>query len=624
MKRCLVIALALWGLCAACKSQEKPPAPPPSPAPDPVPTVSRAMVDAGAPAIPDAGPPVSAVFSRAETGESCLELSSGRLRCWKSRNVFLEKYARLPPGELLDLDLEDDVFCAALADGRIRCRYSLEDIEVRLVGGARPVQVAVARRPILPKEGPIGCAVLADATIQCWHHGSQAQVIALSGVKSAALTRVDACVLLRDGAVRCWRNTGGAVSERSLRRPRGLGRATHLSASERDFCARMVNGVVRCWGDSSRAEPGVSVVIQGVRDAVSLDASQDLHCVLRARGDLLCLAGGAGDALAPEQVALAFQEKAPTDAARIGFAGHSPCLATRSGAIRCFERKPAERKAGPMEREPQAPAVGAFPVTDAAALGVDGCNGLSSTIRFLGWTQDGRQLAYRCDLECADGCEKRESCDNFELGLGVVVDAHSGTRQRYLLRFKDRVRRGGPPKTDGDRKQFAQWRKEHPLVRPKYSERSWDRKATARVLSGRAQLTVAARRGDWQRAWRLRAAPGASCGVGDGRIYWAPGSERFAAVIHWPGWICAGGGTNEAWVLVGALEEPQAASEARTADGGASGSQKPEAGAPGAEVDEIPASEASKGSAPGGPEASASDAGPAPTRNPKEPSTLAP
>jgi hypothetical protein len=324
-------------------------------------------------------------------------------------------------------------------------------------------------------------------------------------------------------------------------------------------------------------------------------------------------------------VALATPEKTPADAARIGFAGQSACLAARSGAIRCYERQPAEEKPEPKERERQAPAIGPFPSTDAAALGIDACNGLSSSIRFLGWTKDGRHLVYRADLECADACEAKESCDNFELGLGVVVDAQSGARQRYLLRFKDRVRRGGPPKTDGDRKQFAQWRKEHPLARARVSERSPDRKAAVRVLSGRSQLTVAARRAELQRAWRLRASKGTACGVGDGRVYWAPAGERFAAVVHWPGWICAGGGTNEAWVLVGAFEEAPPPSEAQMADGGPSApTQKPEADGPQPEVDEIPAPEAPKAPKARSPEPPAGDGGRAPPKSTEEAPAPAP
>jgi len=153
MKHRLVIALALLGLVAGCKSQEAPPASPPTPAPAAIPVAPRAPVDAGpiVLAVPDAGPTVAAVSSKTETGNRAWSLPSGRLRCWKSRNVFLEKYAKLPPGELLDLDLEEEIFCAAARDGRIRCRYKPRDVEVRLAGTTAASRWPWPGAPILPK-----------------------------------------------------------------------------------------------------------------------------------------------------------------------------------------------------------------------------------------------------------------------------------------------------------------------------------------------------------------------------------------------------------------------------------------------------------------------------------------
>jgi len=64
MKHRLVIALALLGLVAGCKSQEAPPASPPTPAPAAIPVAPRAAGRRGPVvlAVSDAGPTVARVL----------------------------------------------------------------------------------------------------------------------------------------------------------------------------------------------------------------------------------------------------------------------------------------------------------------------------------------------------------------------------------------------------------------------------------------------------------------------------------------------------------------------------------------------------------------------------------
>ncbi len=111
------------------------------------------------------------------------------------------------------------------------------------------------------------------------------------------------CALLNNGTVRCFGRYVGQETEQNLGSSRplevpGIVDALMVSCSNNHVCVIHVGGTVSCWGDNEfyqLARPGdvnglsiTPVGIEGVSDAVFVEAAEDGTCVVLSDGGVMC------------------------------------------------------------------------------------------------------------------------------------------------------------------------------------------------------------------------------------------------------------------------------------------------------------------------------------------------
>src|SRR5579883_3063607 len=118
------------------------------------------------------------------------------------------------------------------------------------------------------------------------------------------------CALTGANDVQCWgsndygqlgqRTTGLPASPRPVKVPNLPSGVKQLACSSRNVCIRLATGAVMCWGDNSfgqagngnvspASDPGTTPsAVDGLSDAVDLEAQAWAICALRATGDVMC------------------------------------------------------------------------------------------------------------------------------------------------------------------------------------------------------------------------------------------------------------------------------------------------------------------------------------------------
>jgi alpha-tubulin suppressor-like RCC1 family protein/chitodextrinase len=264
--------------------------------------------------------------------------------------------------------------CVIRNGGKVFCWGSGLDGELGngpMLNSSLPVPVFGLTDAIgVGSRGSHTCAVRQTGQVVCWGSGtfgqlgngtpvSSATPVTVTGIVDAVSVVTSffgSCALRATGQVACWGDTVlGNGSDGTSNTPvpvTGLSDAVALAGGGEHVCAVRATGRVVCWGSNSDGQIGngqISPVsattptpVVGIVDAVSLAASTDHSCVLRATGQVACWGFGLSGALgngndnnSPTPVAVVGLGDATTLAA--GGDGHT-CARRTSGQVVCWGR----------------------------------------------------------------------------------------------------------------------------------------------------------------------------------------------------------------------------------------------------------------------------------------------
>jgi alpha-tubulin suppressor-like RCC1 family protein len=235
------------------------------------------------------------------------------------------------------LSAGDSVWCAAMTDGRVRCRDNGVWETIAGISNALDVAVGVQDTP--------RCALIADGSIKCWgpNDGGQlgngnttlakdpVRVVGISNAKQVAAGQNFACALLDDGTVKCWGENGWGQTGNGTWYTPGFGGA--------------VLGPDNCANQACSLTP---VAVPGISNAVNIGVGAAFACAVISDGTALCWGANIGGTLgngsdqgpiSSSVASLTINPVAVTglnDAVTIKSEWYHACALTRTGTVRCW------------------------------------------------------------------------------------------------------------------------------------------------------------------------------------------------------------------------------------------------------------------------------------------------
>ena len=299
--------------------------------------------------IPGIEPPVQLEVT---PSGGCARTGSGRVACWgdfitPARSTPLQVAAplrSLPPTR--DLAASLDASCALGVDGQVRCWGNFPGSDFGFLGGVSSL-------------GPDAAHVIGGIT----------------DAVELAISSAHGCVIERSGAVRCWGESAtGATGRIGIEDCAGTpcdttavevmgipGTPVELALGGVNVfglpgfsCARLASGNVACWGDNTAGALGngtqtasaTPVLVNGLDDAVGLDALGPYLCAKRSNGTLACWGGNVDGTLGTTarltpcfsgECALAPVRTTPlTDVQAFTAGFNRTCASTPSGDLWCW------------------------------------------------------------------------------------------------------------------------------------------------------------------------------------------------------------------------------------------------------------------------------------------------
>jgi len=239
-----------------------------------------------------------------------------------------------PPAGL-ELALGSGHLCVRVG-GRVMCRG--RNTSGQLGDGTRTPQSALVTVEGIEDARSIAvgdassCAVRTGGTVSCWgkigelgHWPSPTLVPGLGEATSIAIRASEVCALSLEGVVTCRSD--------SQRRRMDLPPVRRVALGYFHACALLSDGGVRCWGENHRgliAEGDEYLVpdplaIEGIADAVAIDADYAQTCVVFQTGGVRCWGSGAVDV--PPSI---------DDATDVAVGSSHVCVVRRGGNASCF------------------------------------------------------------------------------------------------------------------------------------------------------------------------------------------------------------------------------------------------------------------------------------------------
>ncbi|HXY25552.1 MAG TPA: Ig-like domain-containing protein [Candidatus Acidoferrum sp.] len=270
----------------------------------------------------------SAVNITAGYLHTCAVLSGGSVQCWGSNGYGQlgfsnpsTNYASLPtqiPGLSFVSSIAAGLYhtCVLEVTATIYCWGDNAQGQLgnnTTTNSSSPVQALIGNPKALVAGGNHTCALLdSDGEVMCWgdlvNSITPNYINGLTGAKSIAAGRYQACAVFYSGTAQCWGynydgllGNGNTVS--SLSTPvnvSNLSFATSVSAGGLHTCATIADGTVQCWGYNGLGELGdnttatsytpTSVLGDFIPDAgVRKIVSGQLHsCALLGDGTAVC------------------------------------------------------------------------------------------------------------------------------------------------------------------------------------------------------------------------------------------------------------------------------------------------------------------------------------------------
>jgi Regulator of chromosome condensation (RCC1) repeat len=201
--------------------------------------------------------------------------------------------------------------CALLSSGKVACwGWNHHD----QIGSGVPTNYETYVPVLVPGiEGAVelvgqhhqNCARLASGEVMCWGGAYDANLgdgktwqsaspVLVAGITDAAQVvgnLAHNCVLHETGDISCWGGIFSAGAQNTTPSPvhplPSEGRAVRLTAGWSHTCALSEDGAVACW-NGIKVPYGDPALIEGIHDATSIAAGNDVTCVTHACGSVSC------------------------------------------------------------------------------------------------------------------------------------------------------------------------------------------------------------------------------------------------------------------------------------------------------------------------------------------------
>jgi len=321
------------------------------------------------------------------SGHSCALLAGGTIKCWGSNSAGElgngKQGNRVPPIEVSGIGNATAVSaggyftCARLSSGKIKCwgvnaHGQLGDGSTK--NRSTPVVVKRTRKAIAVSAtggyeywSGQACVLLVGGTLRCWGDGplgnrkhsrrGSSVPVAVKGVEHATVLSgngeggVRRCVVLRGGRVECW----GRGKDRGL--PvliDGIRNAVSVSVGAWFVCALLRNGTIKCWGDNYDGELGdgsrthlsrTPVAVRGITNARMISAGDGHACAVLSGGMIKCWGSdeygelGNGKSRTSSRLPVTVKGIRSATAVATGDIGDGPsfsCALLRNGRVECW------------------------------------------------------------------------------------------------------------------------------------------------------------------------------------------------------------------------------------------------------------------------------------------------
>lgn len=329
----------------------------------------------------------------------CSQLSTGKVNCWGMNHRLqlgnttgfdstqFMNYSATPLevqglSNPASLGLGGNTNCAVFASGKVSCwgdnQESLVDpnsLERRI---STPVEVAGISTAASVSVGvEAACALLTSGSVTCWgglphlvnaSDGSKyllwgfdqapAEVDGISNAVGIDAAGAHACALLATGKIKCWWDNefgelGDGTTTHSLTpvEVQGISNAVAVSLGYQYSCALLSTSKVNCWGsngadwkgfgtlgNNSSSDSSAPVEVQGITDAIQINAGPEHACALLASGKVKCWgnnsSGQLGNGSTTESL-VPVEMQGVSDAASV-FAGFQfTCVTFKNGSVKC-------------------------------------------------------------------------------------------------------------------------------------------------------------------------------------------------------------------------------------------------------------------------------------------------
>lgn len=282
------------------------------------------------------------------------------------------------------------------------------------------------------------CALHSGGSISCWGDNEDGQlgnsqtaqshmpleVEGISDAVSVSTGLFHTCVVRQSGSISCWglnsigqlgngrtddsgsseipvRGTAGHESvNASLRSVQlsqftsviGITDASSVAAGGGHTCALHQNGIVSCWGNNESGQLGndrsrlnwnalaqfsaVPVQVEGITDAIAVDAGAGFSCALHETGSVSCWGdnefGGLGNGQMEDDSPVPVPVEGINDATAIATGGNHACAIHQNGAVSCWGGNSLHQRGTNQTTLSSAIPVSVSGISDAAAVSAGG------------------------------------------------------------------------------------------------------------------------------------------------------------------------------------------------------------------------------------------------------------
>jgi len=276
--------------------------------------------------------------------------------------------------------------CALHSDGSISCWGENEDGQLgnsQTAQSHMPLEVEGISDAVSVSTGPFHtCAVRQNGSISCWGLNSIGQLgNGLTDDSGPSQAPVGGTAVHKSASLR-------SVQLSRFTSVIGIADASSVAAGGGHTCALHQNGIVSCWGNNESGQLGngrsrlgwnalaqfsaVPVQVEGITDAIAVDAGTGFSCALHETGSVSCWGdnefGELGNGQMEDDSPVPVPVEGIDDATAIATGGTHACAIHQNGAVSCWGNNSLLQRGTNQTILPSAIPVSVSGISDAAAV----------------------------------------------------------------------------------------------------------------------------------------------------------------------------------------------------------------------------------------------------------------